>query len=237
MGWATRSERLAKLRTRPMQGFPFRGRLGWCLQLPVRRYRRTGIPSWSRVTLQRVVSEPSSGMFGLPRPPSTFGPREPGPWSLPSSAAPRAFSGARSTSTRGFSLSFRVSPKTTPVLRAVFTRPASDQHCPSHGVFIPSAVASTKEPVHPAVPPAGTLRLQGSSPLDALLPFEPSRRFRRGRSWDSHLQGFVPPGDPALFRADPSPPVRCSPHSRHASSVPDWTWSSIEADQASRGTR
>jgi len=63
-------------------------------------------------------------------------------------------------------------------------------------------------------PSAGTLRPQGSSPLDALLPFAPPDRFRSGRSWDSYLQGFVPPGDPALFRADPSPPDVARPHRR-----------------------
>jgi hypothetical protein len=90
LGWATRSERLAKLRARLMQGLPFRGRLGWCLELPVRRCRRTGLPSWSRATLQCLVVGRSSGSFGSPRSPSTLGPHEPGPWSLPSSAAPRA---------------------------------------------------------------------------------------------------------------------------------------------------
>ena len=161
---------------------------------------------------------------------------EPGPWSLPSPTALRAVSRTRGTSTHGLALSFRVSPKTTPALRALIHAYGSDQHCPSHGVFIPSAVASTKEPVAPAVPPAGTLRLQGSSPLDALLPFEPPRHSCRGRSWDFHLQGLVPPGDPALFRADPSPPVRCSPQQPHASSVNFWPRSSVETDQVSRGT-
>jgi hypothetical protein len=104
------------------------------------------------------------------------------------------------------------------VLRALHAC-GSDQHCPSHGVFIPSAVASTKEPVARAVPPADTLRLQGSSPLDALLPFEPPRHFCRGRSWDFHLQGLVPPGDPALFRADRALLSVARPRSPHASSV------------------
>jgi hypothetical protein len=78
----------------------------------------------------------------------------------------------------------------------------------------------------PAVPPAGTLRLQGSSPLDALLPFEPSRRFRRGRSWDSYLQGFAPLEDPGALSSGPEPSCRCSSQSRHASNVLDRTWSS-----------
>jgi hypothetical protein len=43
----------------------------------------------------------------------------PGPWSLPSLTAPHALFRSWGTSTRGFSLSFRVSPKTTPALRAL----------------------------------------------------------------------------------------------------------------------
>jgi hypothetical protein len=40
------------------------------------------------------------------------------------------------------------------------------------------------------------MRPQGSSPLDALIPFTPSRHFCQGRSWDCYLQGFSPPADP-----------------------------------------
>jgi len=160
-----------------------------------------------------------SGTFGSPRSPSTSGPREPGPWSFPSSTAPRSSFGVREHIHSWVFTLLQGVTEDHPSAASRFHASGFRQHCPSHGVLVPPAVASTKEPALPAVPPAGTLRLQGSGPLDALLPFEPSRRCRRGRSWDSNLQGFRPPGDPALFRADPSPPDRCSSEPRHASSA------------------
>jgi len=50
------------------------------------------------------------------------------------------------------------------------------------------------------------LRPQGFYPLDALIPFVPSRHFCRGRSWDCSLQGFTPPADPDSLSRIPSPP-------------------------------
>jgi len=64
-------------------------------------------------------------------------------------------------------------------------------------------------------PAVGTLRPQGSGPLSTLsLPFEPSSRCRPGRSWDSHLQGFSPPGNPALFRVVRALLTLLAPHRR-----------------------
>lgn len=68
---------------------------------------------------------------------------------------------------------------------------------PSHGVQLPPAVTSAKDPVFiQGLPHPQPLRPQGSSPLDALIPFTPSRHFCRGRSWDCYLQGLSPPADP-----------------------------------------
>jgi len=44
------------------------------------------------------------------------------------------------------------------------------------------------------------------TPLDALIPFVPSRHLCRGRSWDCSLQGFTPPADPDSLSRIPSPP-------------------------------
>lgn len=52
---------------------------------------------------------------------------------------------------------------------------------PSHGVLLPPAVISAKDPVcFQGLPRPQPLRPQGSSPLDALIPFTPSRTFLHG---------------------------------------------------------
>jgi len=67
----------------------------------------------------------------------------------------------------------------------------------SHGVSLPSAVVSTKDPVFfQGFPHPRPMRPQGSGPLDALIPLVPSRHFCRGRSWDCYLQGISPPAAP-----------------------------------------
>jgi hypothetical protein len=52
---------------------------------------------------------------------------------------------------------------------------------PSHGVLLPPAVISAKDPVFiRGLPRPQPLRPQGSSPLDALIPFTPSQTFPSG---------------------------------------------------------
>jgi len=120
----------------------------------------------------------------------------PAPFRTPLPSAPR------------ISLPSRVLPETTAVRRASLAC-SSHPHSPSPGVLLPTAVASVKGPVIPGLPRPGTLRLQSSSSLDALLPFAPSHHFWSGRSWDS-------PSGPCSSRESgcsfelPSPPGSCS---------------------------
>jgi hypothetical protein len=88
----------------------------------------------------------------------------------------------------------------------------------SRGVSFPTAIASSKGPLFPRVPILGTLRLQGSSPLDAFLPIEPSTHLWAGRSWDSTFRALLLPRHRDLFRS-PEPSWRYPSDDLHASSA------------------
>jgi hypothetical protein len=93
-----------------------------------------------------------------------------------------------------------------PSTASPFTRSAQDRYCPSLGVHIPTAVASTKGSVTPmaSTPPAPCV-LRVLRPHDALLPFEPSDGCPPGRSWDSAFRALLLPVVTAPFRACPEP--------------------------------
>lgn len=169
------------------------------------------IPSWTFDSLRRVDQRATSWLiWGSPPPASAL---------ILANLAPAVLRRAAALlhpfeCHRHPSLSFRrpsgydrrpppgLSFTSAPLLQAA-TRPG-----PSHGVSLPPAVASAKDPVFfRGLPRPQPLRPQGSSPLDALIPFTPSRTFPPGAA-----PGIAP------FRAFVLPPVRSS----FPSTEPSW---------------
>jgi len=71
---------------------------------------------------------------------------------------------------------------------------------PLMGFLLPSAVDSAKDPfIFRGLPHPQPLRPQGSSPLDALIPFTPSRTFpSRAALGIAPFRAFSPPAGPGL---------------------------------------
>lgn len=143
---------------------------------------------------------------------------EPGPWSFPSFAALRDFPFAKHIHSWA-SLSFRVSPKTTPASRAVFAS-SSDRRCPSHGVCRPFSGRQL-----------GGSGSPGGSTRRHLAPsgFSPPRRLAPLRAFQSSLTrpllGFAPSGlrssrrSGALIEQTRALLIVALPDRAHASSV------------------
>lgn len=94
------------------------------------------------------------------------------------------------------------------------SRRARSTAASSHGVSLPSAVASAKDLLDPGFPTPGTCVFGVPTSLDALLPFAPPGRLRPGRSWDCDLQGLPPPEDPRTLSDAASPPGITLPDER-----------------------
>jgi hypothetical protein len=204
-----------------------------------RRHRRTGLPSWSRVTLQCLdsTSEVAAHRFAAP----SFDLGSSRTWSLESFLARRAsalaLGEARSTSTHGFSLSFRVSPETTPALRAV----SRVRLRPTLSLSWGSGPFSGRE--HEGA--GHSRRFHSPAPcvfrVRALLtPCSPSSLLAvsgEAAPGIGNLQGLVPPAGPALFRADPSPPVVARPDRDTLAVCSTGPGLLAEVDQTSDATR
>lgn len=159
------------------------------------------------MTSQCLIDVPSSGVLvcrALLRPWS-FRNLAPGgfPWTsrLGASSSALAIHSQVFTPPQGITRQHR---RTAHGLRSVTRIPA-----PLMGFHSLQRTPAQRSLLTPRLPHPGTLRLQGSSPLDALLSFEPPNHFWLGRSWDSPFRALLLSKIRQHFRA-PEPSRRCS---------------------------
>jgi hypothetical protein len=145
-------------------GAPLQRCLGSSVQLSCPALPSGRLPLMeSCVPCSVFVSDRGSGLFGLPRSPTTLVLSQPGPWSIPSTTAPRCPFKRRSHPLLGFHSPTgcyrRLPPRCEPFSRQLVLLSV----VPSHGVLLPTAIARTKGPYTPRIPLPGTVRLQSSN--------------------------------------------------------------------------
>lgn len=153
------------------------------------------IPSWTFDSLRRVDRRATSWLIWVSPPPaSALVLADLAPAVLPRAAALLHPFECHCHPSLGFRRPSRFDRKSAAVPSVCSTysaRPLSWGSAPSSGRQRKGSGVIRGFP-HPR-----PLRPQGSSPLDALIPFAPIPGIStRGRSWDCYLQGFSPPADP-----------------------------------------
>jgi hypothetical protein len=162
------------------------------------------VPSWTCDTLRRLERRARSWFLsGFATACFSLGPRGPGSCSSSSRRRAPALSRMPLPSVHGLSVSFRVTPSDH---RRAFCLSAYSARPLSWGLAPSSGRQHEGSGLFQGFPHPWPLRPRGSSPLDALIPFAPSRHLCRGRSWDCCLQGFSPPTEAGTTLMVPCPP-------------------------------